>query len=160
MVSPTQGWNMKTEASLLPEPRSYAGTSIMFAAITALPFGFLWSWLFGTMAQRPFGEVLPFGLVGGLVFGVLFGLMMGLFFQGMTATVAFSNEKEFRAQLNVAMAQLGYNPASQAENFLTYKPSLQAGLAAGRISVQVREGEAVVVGPRMYVRKLATRLAA
>ena len=70
-----------------------------------------------------------------------------------------ADEEEFVARLNVALAQLGYNPATEADNFFTYKPSFQAGVAAGRISVQLFEGRAVVVGPRMYVRKLLRRLA-
>jgi hypothetical protein len=56
------------------------------------------------------------------------------------------------------MSQLGYHPATGDGSFLTYKPSFQAGLAAGRVSVQLRGGDAVIVGPRMYLRKLLDRL--
>jgi len=150
---------MKSVPSLLPEPRSYVGTAIMFGAITALPFGILWSWLFAAMQGFTFGQVLPFGLGAGFFFGLFFGLTMAFFFKGETANVEFADKKGFVARLNVSMSQLGYNPASQTEDFLTYKPSFQAGLAAGRISVQLHDGHAIVVGPKMYVKKLLQRLA-
>jgi hypothetical protein len=150
---------MKSAPSLLPEPRSYVGTAIMLSAITALPFAILWSWLFAAMQQWSFGEILPFGIGAGMFFGLFFGLSMAFFLKGETATVEVAEKKDLVARLNVAMSQLNYNPATQTEDFLTYKPSFQAGLAAGRISVQVREGQAVVVGPKVYVKKLLKRLA-
>jgi hypothetical protein len=131
----------------------------MFFAITALPFGLLWSLLFAAMQQQSFGEILPFGLVAGLLFGLLMGLTMAFFLKGETATVDVSDERDFISRLNVAMSQLGYNPATRADDLFTYKPSFQAGLAAGRIAVQLQPGRAVVVGPKMYVRKLLKRLA-
>jgi len=131
----------------------------MLGAITALPFALLSSWLFASMQQRSFGEILPLGLCAGLSFGLFFGLTMAFFLKGETAPVEVANSKSFVSRLNVAMSQLGYNPATQTEDFFTYKPSFQAGLAAVMISVQLQEGRAVVVGPKMYVKKLLKRLA-
>ena len=142
----------------LPEPRSYVGTAVQIGAISALPFAVLWSWLFGAMQQRSFAEILPFGLGAGLLFGLFMGLTMAFFLKGETATLEVADPKDFVARLNIALSQLGYNPATQAEDFLTYKPSFQAGLASGRIAVQLREGRAVIVGPKMYVKKLLKRL--
>jgi len=150
---------MKTKPSLLPEPRSYIGTAIMLGVITALPFAIGWSWLFASMQQRPFGEILPFGMGAGFFFGLFFGLTMAFFLKGETTIIKIADKRGFVSQLNVAMSQLGYNPATQADDFFTYKPSFQAGLAAGRISVQLTGGQAVVVGPKMYIRKLLKRLA-
>jgi hypothetical protein len=131
----------------------------MLLAMTALPFALLWSWLFAATQQRSFGDILPFGFAAGLFFGLFFGLAMAFFLKGETVTLEVADKKAFVARLNVAMSQLGYNPATQTEDFFTYKPSLQAGLAAGRISVQLEEGQAEVVGPKMYVKKLLKRLA-
>jgi hypothetical protein len=145
--------------SALPEPRSYASTAIMFAAITGLPFAILWSLLFASIQGVSITEVLPFGLGAGMFFGLFFGLTMAFFLKGETATVFVSDRKAFVSRLNVATSQLGYNPATQTEDFFTYKPSFQAGLAAGRIAVQLFERRAVVVGPKIYVKKLLRRLA-
>jgi uncharacterized protein (DUF1501 family) len=149
---------MKTTLSLLPEPRSYAGTAIMLGAVTGLPFAVLWTWLDSAMLQRSFGELLPVGVGVGLFFGVSFGLTMAFFLKGKTATVAVAEPKGFVNRLHVAMSQLGYHPATQIEDFFTYAPSFQAGLAAGRMAVQLQEGQAVIVGPKMYVEKLLQRL--
>lgn len=151
---------MKAAPSLLPEPRSYAGTAILLGAITALPFAILWSLLFAAIQQQSVGEILPFGLGAGLFFGVSFGLALAFFLKGEKATVDVEDRKDFVSRLNVAMSQLGYNPATEAEDFFTYKPSFQAGLAAGRIAVQLQGRRAVIVGPKMYVKKLLTRLTA
>jgi hypothetical protein len=126
--------------------------------MTALPFAIGWSWLFASIQHRSFEEILPSGLAAGLFFGLFFGLTMAFFLQGETATVEIADKKGFVSCLNVALAQLGYNPATQTEDFYTYKPSFQAGLAAGSISVQLLEGHAVIVGPKMYVKKLLKRL--
>ena len=150
---------MKSTPSLLPEPRSYFGTAIMVGSITALPFAIVWSGLFAATQGLSFGQVLPLGLGGGVFFGLFFGLTMAFFLKGKTADIDYSDKKGFVARLNVAMSQLGYNPATQSEDFLTYKPSFQAGLAAGRISVQLHEDHAIIVGPRTYVKKLVHRLA-
>jgi hypothetical protein len=150
---------VKTTLPLLPEPRSYAGTATLLGAVTGLPFTVLYAWLVGALLQRPFGEMLPCGLGAGVFFGVSFGLVMARCFKGETATVKVAEPKGFVQRLNVALAQLGYHPATQAEDFLTYRPSVQAGLAAGRVSVQLRDGQAVIVGPKLYVEKLLTRLA-
>lgn len=146
------------DSPLLPEPRSFVGTAIGLGGLTALPFGIGWSFLFASIRQRPFGEILPYGIGCGLWFGVLFGLTMAFFLRGETVSLEAGDKRDFISRLNVATAQLGYNPASESEDFLTYKPSMQAGLAAGRISVQLQGGRAVIVGPRMYVRKLRGRL--
>jgi hypothetical protein len=143
----------------LPEPRSFAGTAIWLGGITALPFAIVWSLLVAIQQQRPLGEILPYGLGAGLFFGAAFGPAMAFFFRGETADVRVPDKQDFLSRLNIATSQLGYNPATESEDFLTYKPSMQAGLAAGRISVQLRGGRAVIIGPKLYVRKLIGRLA-
>jgi hypothetical protein len=148
----------KPTLSLLPEPRSYFGTAVMFAAMTALPFGVLWSVLFAIMMQIPIGPVLMLGLPGGAFFGILFGLTIAFSFKGETATVEILDKRRFISRLNIAMSEIGYNPATQSPDFFTFKPSLQAGLLAGRIAVQLRDGCAVMVGPKMYLQKLLKRL--
>lgn len=150
---------MRNAPGFLPEPRSFAGTAWMLGAITVLPFGPLSSWVVAA-SQRwwSFGQIFPFGLVAGALFGLLFGVAMACFLEGETATVEVADTRRFLAALSVATAQLGYNPASRLEDFFTYKPSFQAGWAAGRISVQIGEQRAVIVGPKLYVKKLLGRL--
>jgi hypothetical protein len=136
----------------------------MAAALTALPFAILWSWLFATMQHRTFGEILPLGLLAGILFGVLFGITMAFFFKGDTITIAVHDKGSFAARLHIAISQLGFQPAGQTPQFLqdywffTYKPSFQAGLLSGRIAVLIYDDEATIVGPKIYVAKLQKKL--
>src|SRR5712691_2586775 len=100
---------MKGAPSLLPEPRSFTGTAIMWAGMTILPFALLWSWLFAASQGRTFGEILPHGLMVGFLFGVFSGLTAAFFLKGETAAIAVEDKKGFISRLNVAMSQLGYN---------------------------------------------------
>lgn len=145
---------METPPAALSTSSGYARTAVMLGSATALPFALVCSWLLAALANQPFGEVLPVGLAAGLLFGVIFGITMAFFLRVETVSVEFTNEAAFVARLNIAVSQMGYYPTSQSERFLVFKPSFRAGLAAGRIAVQLEEGGAVIVGPKMYVRKL------
>ncbi|MBU2573107.1 MAG: transposase, partial [Elusimicrobia bacterium] len=52
------------------------------------------------------------------------------------------------------LAEIGYHPESQTESFVTYKPSLLAGLLSGKISVQIDDTSSTIVGPNAYIKKL------
>ncbi len=88
------------------------------------------------------------------MFGLLFGLTMAAFLKGVTITVNVRDKDEFVSQINVAMSQIGFNPATASGNFLTFKPSFQAGLLSGNFSVAIQGNKATIVGPGMYVKKL------
>lgn len=140
------------------EPRGSWGTFVMMAGVTALPFGLLWSWLFSLTMGLDFSQVLAVGIWGGVAFGLIFGFVMTFFMKAVTLSVGFQDTGTFLSRLNVALAEIGYHPQSQTETFFTYKPSFQAGLLAGKISVQVEHGSAVIVGPSTYVKKLRKRI--
>ena len=150
---------MKTAPAGLTEPRSFVGTACVLGALTALPFAlFMTAWAVAVQ-EVPLRAAVPAATGAGLLFGAIFGLVMACFLKGETATVEVADSMEFVSRVNVATSQIAYYPSSVSEGFFTYKPSFQAGLAAGRISVQLREGQAVIVGPRMYVNALLKRLA-
>lgn len=136
------------------QPRSYLGTASMIFGVTALPFALLAGWLMSSGTGTPFGAVLVFTIPGGLMFGLLFGLTMAAFLKGVTITVNVRDKDEFVSQINVAMSQIGFNPATASGNFLTFKPSFQAGLLSGNFSVAIQGNKATIVGPGMYVKKL------
>lgn len=140
------------------QPRSFWGTLVMIAAVTALPFGLLWSWLFSLTMGLDFGQVLAVGIWGGVAFGLIFGSVMAFFMKAATVSIGFQEKEAFLSRLNVALAEIGYHPQSQTETFFTYKPSFQAGLLAGKISVQLEHGSAMIVGPSTYVTKLQRRI--
>ena len=132
------------------QPRSYFGTFSIIFAVTALPFAILMSWVTETSIQK--------NIMGGIMFGLLFGLIMAVFMKGETISVTFQDKKTFLERLHILLAEIGYHPETQTETFLTFKPSFQDGLLAGRISVQVESNSVTIVGPTMYVKKLQKRL--
>ena len=131
------------------EPRGYWGTAIMLASITALPFGFL-MWLVQ-------GGSLPAQIAGGVVFGILFGGVMGLFLKVAELRLGSTGPRQGMDDLQLAMAGISYFPKSELGGVVQFAPSFQAGLAAGRITVRKSEAEYEIVGPKMYLAKLAKR---
>jgi hypothetical protein len=140
------------------KPRGFWGTFVMLAAITALPFALLWSLIWSLLMGLEFGQVFSLGIWGGIGFGLLFGFIMAFFMKAVTISMKFQEEEAFVSQLNVALAEMGYHPESQTEAFLTFKPSFQAGLLAGKISVQIEQNSVAIVGPNTYIKKLQQRL--
>jgi len=140
------------------KPRGFWGTFAMVAGVTALPFALLWSLLFSAMMGMDFGQVLRIGIWTGIAFGLSFGFVMAFFMKADTISIHIQDQGAFMARLNVGLAELGYHPESRTENFLTFKPSFQAGLLAGRISVQIEQSSATIVGPSAYVKKMQKRI--
>ena len=130
----------------------------MIAGITALPFALLWSLVHSLMMGLEFGQVFREGIWHGIAFGLVSGFVMAFFIKAVTISVTFQNKKTFLSRLNVGLAEIGYHPESQTESFLTYKPSFQAGLLAGKISVQIEDNSSTIVGPNTYIKKLQKRL--
>jgi hypothetical protein len=132
-------------------------TFIILFLITAVLWALLWSLVFSAMMGEEFSQVLPVGIYGGIAFGLLFSLIMSFFMKSATISLTFRDKADFLARLNIALAEIGYHPESQAENFLTYKPSVKAGLLAGKISVQIIDSSLTIVGPKTYIKKLQTK---
>lgn len=130
----------------------------MIAGITALPFGLLWSILFSIMMGIDFGQVLKVGIWAGIAFGLFFGFVMAFFMKANTISILVHDKKSFIDKLNIGLAEIGYHPESQTDNFLTFKPSFQAGLLAGKISIQIGQNSATIIGPSTYVKKLQKRI--
>lgn len=147
----------KGETTALLQPRSYLGAASMVFGVTALPFALLFAGLMSAITGEAFGAILGLALPGGLAFGLAMGLIAGAFLRGETVVLSFPSRTELMTRLSVALAELGYNPATSSGDFLTFKPSFQAGLLAGRISVAVRGGTATVVGATMHVKRLKKR---
>ncbi len=127
-------------------PRSYFSTFCLIFSVTALPFAILMALITGTP--------IYVNVLSGFTFGLLFGLIMSALIRGETMSVTFTERQEFLGRLNTRLAEIGYNPDTQTDTFLTFKPSFQAGLLAGKISVQINDSSAIIVGPKMYLKKL------
>jgi hypothetical protein len=142
----------------LPRPRGFVVTALLIGAATALPFGVLWTLGYSLIQWLNPVAAAPYGLAAGVLFGVLFGLAMGAIMYGVTATVPVADPDRFITRLYAALAEMGYEPTGAADRLLFFRPSLKAGLMAGRITVQAGSTTATIVGPKNYVLKLKKKL--
>lgn len=126
--------------------RGYFATVINLFVFTSLPFSILMAIFSGT----PIGSTL----IPGVVFGLIFGFIGALFLKGDKITIPLDNKDKTISKVNIRLAEIGYHPETQTENFLTFKPSFQAGLLAGKISIQVEVNSLTIIGPRIYLKKL------
>ena len=157
--SPTVRIVFDRGATSFLEPRGYFGSAVVIAAMTALPFGVGWAWLMSAMFERPFGGViLVVGLIAGAFFGISMGVILGAFMRVRRVGLACSAVGTTFRQLHALVAELGYDIRLQTTDFTTYKPSFQAGLLSGSMSIR-RDGEIItIIGPRFYVARVLKRL--
>lgn len=140
------------------EPRGFWGTLVTMTAASSLLFMSLLSSLFSLVMGVSFGFALPFGIWVGIVFGLCFGLTTASLLKVKIISVPIQEHKMFISRMNIRLAELDYHPEHQFENFWTFKPSFQAGFLAGRLSIQLEQHAATIIGPSVYVNKLRKRI--
>ncbi len=145
---------MNQAPTALTEPRSFAGIAFRIGAMTFLPFALFMAWIVSCLTGYDFVQVLPLALGGSVLFSTVFGLNNARFLQVETVTIDVENRATLIAMITLASSRLGYYPACRWDDYVGYSPSFQTGWAAGWISVQFLENQAVIVGPRVFVRKL------
>ena len=91
----------------------------------------------------------------GVGFGLLFGLLQAFDYKSSTISVSFDNKDVFLTQLKAAMTRIGFHPESQNHNALSYKRSaFREKLMNPRISAQIEQNSATIVGPALYIKRL------
>jgi len=142
-------------------PKSRTDVFIYLTVVTGLPFAL-------AMAA-----ILKEDLTGWIIGGALFGLAMATFgtprLVGDTRMVRFAGDKEAMVgRINVACAQLGYEPNGRTGDFLGYKAGGDSSFSIGPIKmapasylgigVQLAQDVATIVGPHKPVLELELRL--
>ncbi len=141
-------------------PRGFLGTWATIFAITALPFGLLMILVLGK-------EVMAESIIVGFLFGIFFGLIMAPFMMGVLRTLPCEKGDAFVRKLNVAMAEMGFNPKSQTGDLMVFE-GVGSALKLGplsltpasffTVSVQLEPTSATLVGPRWIMNRLTKRL--
>ena len=143
----------------MTRPKGFWGTFVFIAIPTAITFALLWSALFSLIMGWNFGLVLRLGGIWvGIGFGLIFGFVMAFYMKAMTITMNYEDKTIFTAHLKLILIDLGYRPEIQGGNFLSYKPSVRAGIFSGKISVQLYDDSATIMGPSAYIKKIQSRL--
>jgi len=91
----------------------------------------------------------------GLFFGLTFGFFMAFLLKEEKLILQFSDRASFVAKLTVPIVELGYLPVFQSEQLLTFKPSTPFGYV---IMVQIDNGQTIVSGPRLIIKKLQKKI--
>ena len=140
------------------KPRGFWYIFFRIAIILGPLFVFLCTLLISFMIMKGLesGQILRASIMFGIAFMflVVAVVLTAFAIKAIVISVTFQDRKAFLSRLNVVLAEIGYHPESQTESFLTYKPSLLAGLLAGRISAQIDDNSATLVGPNWYIKKL------
>ena len=139
------------------KPRGFWHIFFITASILAV-FVYLGSVGLSLISGVELIRVLRVAIWSGIPGVLLIGFGAAHTIKAVTASVTFQDKKTFLSRLNVLLAEIGYHPESQTESFLTYKPSLLAGLFSGKISVQIDDTSSTIVGPNAYIKKLQKRL--
>lgn len=126
----------------------------MLAAFTGFPFGAVMTGFMWLMFPGAPALVIGPGMVTGIVFGLAFGFILAPKLRARTERITLEDVSEARNALQVKLAQLGFYPESQFESVWTYRPSVQAGLAAGRITLVWEAAGVTIIGPAVYVNRL------
>jgi hypothetical protein len=132
------------------EPRGYLGTTIMLAIPTGLGFAVGMKLLTGMPTQT--------ALCAGILFGIVLGSIMAVRFKGIAVRYQCPWSLDIAGRLQMILAQIAYHPESTIGDTVTFKPSFQAGLLAGRITVSGHRDHIEVFGPSSYVRRLLWKL--
>jgi hypothetical protein len=131
-------------------PRGYLGTAVMLAIPGGLGFGILMKFFTGMPILQALGA--------GIFFGVFWGLITAIFLKGIAVQYRCPWSGEIAGRLQIILAEIGYHPESTVANTVTFKPSFQTGLLAGRITISGHDDHIDVFGPSRYVRKVLSTL--
>jgi hypothetical protein len=142
------------------DPRGFLSYAVLVLMMSVVTFGIGWSYFMSVALGKPFIWILPGGILVGLLFGLITGPLTGVFAAVRKVSIESADPLNALGQIAMLMAELGYFGSFQGEGVSTYKPSFQAGLLAGRITIRQHHGVIEVIGPRYYVWRLTSRLGA
>jgi hypothetical protein len=89
-----------------------------------------------------------------MVFGLLGGLIAAYFNRTATLSLEFQNEKAFSTTLNNALAEMGFEPKSELDNFVVYQRPSLSHLFSGSVFVQIEKGIATIVSRSSNIKQL------
>lgn len=138
--------------------------------IVALLFSVLGAWAFymliingnrvrSDVTDEQFRSTVYTAIAIWLCFVTFISLVLTVTGMRVSMTVPVGDKATFLHRIGEAARSVRYRPTGQrAENLLTFKPSLTAGVLAEKISVQLQEGSAVITAPRGLLQKIQERL--
>jgi hypothetical protein len=95
---------------------------------------------------------LPYRL--GLIAGLSAGVVGGYLNHSATLSLEFTNRKTFTATLDRTLAEMGYTPTSDWDDFTVYQRSGMGRLFSGKIFVKIDKRRATIVSRSVHLKQL------
>ena len=94
--------------------------------------------------------------INSIVFVAFFSIYLTHFFRLETKTFDISNKDSFIDNLNSKLLEISYYPNKSINNLITYKCKkiFQFNSLLYDISVQIKDNNALISGPRAYINKI------
>lgn len=140
------------------KPRSYLGLWITATALSLVPLTGSMTGLFYLIDPSSLRLALLTGLATGAAASVIIGLLVAARFRLAVKTLELGHLRSVRNLVVSKAAELGYRPGSDLGDWFTLRPSLHTGLLAGDILVRLGERTLELIGPEIYVSRLAEQL--
>jgi hypothetical protein len=128
--------------------------------MSGISFGTLWTLLVAwPVDEQPVFNVLVLMLFVSIHFGLWMGLVCGFLLKSKMVTIEFLEPEEFLRRLDKALLKLRYRSINRSGSCMTYKPSFALWpVDSTRISVQISDDCATILGPHVHVSKLERKL--
>jgi hypothetical protein len=90
-----------------------------------------------------------------VLIGLIAGLLGANFNRSVTISASFKNQKIFLKTLNETLAEIGFTPKSQVEDFTVYEKSAIKTLFSGKIFVHIEKNSATIIGRSHIIKKIS-----
>lgn len=90
--------------------------------------------------------------------GLLAGGIGAYFNRSVTLTLDFKNKKIFTATLNNALAEMGFEPKSELDNFIVYQRPTLSNIFSGKVFVEFEPNKATIVGRSANIKRLHKKM--
>lgn len=134
------------------ETRKFIITIVIFSVLIGLLFSLIFSWLIGD----PFKQVVLIGFWFGPIMGIFITIMRFTRGKMVEETFIYDGKEDYKRRIKTILERLKYKLEKENENKLEWKYNggefdLQL---SGNITVQLNDNTAIVIGPKIIVKKL------
>lgn len=136
------------KASSLPQGPGFLPTFCYYSTSVTLIATFVSAQVLGMSLSSG----LPYRL--GLIAGLSAGVVGGYLNHSGTLYLEFANRKTFTATLDRTLAEMGYAPTSDWDDFTVYQRSGLGRLFSGKIFVKIDKRQATLVSRSVHLKQL------
>lgn len=133
----------------IPKPRSFMTTALLAGGTFGIGMGLFTVFQHGTSGA---------GLIAALLGGPLFGILIACVLSGRQIAVQFESREDFIKLMKRAFKKIKHEPVDLSDPLFVFKHEQGAAFFVST-HVHVGKREAILVGPRTYVKQFGRQLA-